>query len=69
MNEMDVAAIRRKFVCEIAGLPAVEARALLGELLVYAHLDAKTTIEEFDDWLDLIRKLFADCKGPKPPVM
>jgi len=69
MNEMDIAAIRRKFVCQIDGLPSVEARALLGELLVYAHLDGETTIEEFNDWLDLMRKLFANCKGPKPPVM
>ncbi len=69
MNEMDVAAIRRKFVRQIDGLPSVEARALLGELLVFAHLDGETTIEEFDGYLDLMRKLFADCTGPKPPVM
>jgi hypothetical protein len=69
MNEMDVAAIRRKFVRQIDGLPSAEARALLGELMVFAHLDGETTIEEFEGWLDLMRKLFADCTGPKPSVM
>lgn len=69
MNDVDIAAIRRTFVRQIDGLPSVEARALLGELLVFAHLDGETTIEEFEGWLDLMRKLFASCMGPKPPVM
>ena len=54
--------LRWRLARELCLLPRPAAFALLGELLVFVHLDGETTIEDFDASLQIIRGQFLRCK-------
>jgi hypothetical protein len=62
-EEARVSRLRWRLARELDLLPQYAAYALLGELLVFVHLDGATTVAEFDAALRVIRDQFLYCKG------